>query len=71
MGNKINSFFLLSKLSIPSIMAVAEFVVAGGDYMGVWVETPKSWNWKSFSKTTMPIALHRNGSYDDMIASVI
>ncbi|KAK6783983.1 hypothetical protein RDI58_017437 [Solanum bulbocastanum] len=37
-----------------SIMAVAEFVVAGGDYMG-----------------TVPIALRRNGSYDDMIASVI
>jgi len=52
-------------------MAVAEFVVAGGDYMGVWEETPKSWNWKSFSKTTVPIALRRNGSYDDMIASVI
>ncbi|WMV59432.1 hypothetical protein MTR67_052817, partial [Solanum verrucosum] len=25
-------------------------------------------NWKSFSKTTVPIALHRNGSYDNMIA---
>ena len=52
-------------------MTVAEFVVAGGDYMGVWEETPKSWNWKSFNKTTVPIALRRNGSYDDMIASVI
>ncbi|KAH0642536.1 hypothetical protein KY290_034117 [Solanum tuberosum] len=52
-------------------MAVAKFVVAGGDYMRVWEETPKSWNWKSFSKTTVPIALHRNGSYDDMIASII
>ncbi|KAH0737483.1 hypothetical protein KY290_036188 [Solanum tuberosum] len=52
-------------------MVVPEFVVAGGDYMGVWEETPKSWNWKSFSKTTVPIALRRNGSYDDMIASVI
>ncbi|KAG5592401.1 hypothetical protein H5410_042915 [Solanum commersonii] len=41
-------------------MAVAKFVVAGGDYMGVWEETPK-----------MSIALHRNGSYDDMIARVI
>ncbi|KAH0678360.1 hypothetical protein KY284_019445 [Solanum tuberosum] len=37
----------------------------------VWEETPKSWNWKSFSKTTVPIALRHNGSYDDMIASVI
>ncbi|KAH0682496.1 hypothetical protein KY290_021065 [Solanum tuberosum] len=52
-------------------MAVAEFVVAGGDYMGVWEETPKRWNWKSFSKTTVPIVLPRNGSYDDMIAGVI
>ncbi|KAG5570505.1 hypothetical protein H5410_060271 [Solanum commersonii] len=39
--------------------------------MGVWEETPKSSNWKSFSKTVVPIALHRNGSYDNMIASVI
>ncbi|KAG5571535.1 hypothetical protein H5410_061301 [Solanum commersonii] len=54
-----------------SIMAVAKFVVACGDYMGVWEETPKRWNWKSFSKTIVPIALRRNGSYDDMIASVI
>nr|AAP45161.2 Transposase-related protein, putative [Solanum bulbocastanum] len=53
------------------IMTVAEFVVAGSDYIGVWEETPKSWNWKSFSKTTLPIALRCNGSYDDMIASVI
>ncbi|KAH0784216.1 hypothetical protein KY290_003814 [Solanum tuberosum] len=52
-------------------MKVAEFVVAGGDYMGVWEETPKSWYWKSFTKTIVPIALRRNGSYDDMIASVI
>ncbi|KAH0715963.1 hypothetical protein KY290_008930 [Solanum tuberosum] len=52
-------------------MPVAEFVVAGGDYTGVWEKTPKSWNWKFVSKTTVPIALHRNGSYDDMIASVI
>ncbi|KAH0689375.1 hypothetical protein KY289_016733 [Solanum tuberosum] len=52
-------------------MTVAEFVDAGGDYMGVWEKTPKSWNWKSLCKTTVPIALRRNGSYDDMIASVI
>ncbi|KAH0781722.1 hypothetical protein KY290_001320 [Solanum tuberosum] len=52
-------------------MAVVEFVVAGGDYMGVWEETLKSWNWKSFSKMTVPILLHRNGSYDNMIASII
>ncbi|KAG5579591.1 hypothetical protein H5410_050218 [Solanum commersonii] len=41
-------------------MAVAEFVVAGGDYIGAWEETPK-----------IPIVLRRNGSYADMIASVI
>ncbi|KAH0776479.1 hypothetical protein KY290_007890 [Solanum tuberosum] len=52
-------------------MAITEFVVSGGDYMRVWEETPKSWYWKSFSKTIVPIALRRNGSYDDMIASVI
>ena len=52
-------------------MVVAEFVVVVGDYMGVWEETPKIWVWKSFTKTTVPIALRRNGSYADMIASVI
>jgi len=52
-------------------MAVAEFVVVGGDYIGVWEETPKNWIWKSFSKMTVPIALRRNGSYNDMMASVI
>ncbi|KAG5621415.1 hypothetical protein H5410_006633 [Solanum commersonii] len=52
-------------------MTVAEFVIDGGDYMGVCEETPESWNWKSFSKTILPIALRCNGSYDDIIASVI
>ncbi|KAK6793626.1 hypothetical protein RDI58_007079 [Solanum bulbocastanum] len=52
-------------------MVVAEYVVVGGDYMGVWEDSPKSWNWKSFSKMTVPIALRCNGSYDDMIASAI
>ncbi|KAG5606001.1 hypothetical protein H5410_027493 [Solanum commersonii] len=52
-------------------MVVTEFVVAGGDYIGVWEETLKSWNWKSFCKMIVPIALRRNGSYDDMIATVI
>ena len=50
-------------------MSVA--VIAGGDYMGVSKETLKSWFWKSFSKTIVPISLSYNGSYDDMIASVI
>ncbi|KAH0652023.1 hypothetical protein KY290_032940 [Solanum tuberosum] len=52
-------------------MAVAEFVVNGGDCMGVCEETLKSWYWKSFSKTIVPIVLRHNGSYGDMIASVI
>ena len=39
--------------------------------MGVWEETPKSWFWKYFSKTIVTIALLLNGSYDNMIASVI
>ncbi|KAK6793950.1 hypothetical protein RDI58_007403 [Solanum bulbocastanum] len=52
-------------------MTIVEFVVAGGDYMGVWEETPKSSYCKSFSKTIVPIAFRRNDSYDDMIASVI
>ncbi|KAK4708494.1 hypothetical protein R3W88_029419 [Solanum pinnatisectum] len=52
-------------------MTVAKFFVAGGDYMGVWEETPKNWYWKFFSNTVVPIVLRRNGSYDVMIASVI
>ncbi|PHT49790.1 hypothetical protein CQW23_09537 [Capsicum baccatum] len=52
-------------------MTVAEVIIAGGDYMSVWEEGPKYWNWKSSSKATMLILLHRNGSYNDMIRSVI
>ncbi|PHT78488.1 hypothetical protein T459_16540 [Capsicum annuum] len=39
--------------------------------MGEWDETPKFWKWKSFTKVTLPIAVRHNGSYDDMIASII
>ncbi|KAK6777849.1 hypothetical protein RDI58_024567 [Solanum bulbocastanum] len=39
--------------------------------MGVWEETPKIWNWKSFSKMIVLIALCRKDSFDDMIESVI
>ncbi|KAG5576223.1 hypothetical protein H5410_056357, partial [Solanum commersonii] len=42
-------------ISVLQIVIVAEFIVAGGNYM----------------RTIVPIALHRNGSYDDMISSVI
>ncbi|PHT94525.1 hypothetical protein T459_02407 [Capsicum annuum] len=39
--------------------------------MSVWEEGPKYWNWKSSSKETVLIPLRRNGSYNDMIRSVI
>lgn len=35
-------------------MVEGEFVVASGDYIGVWVKNPKCWNSKSFSKVTVP-----------------
>jgi len=43
-------------------MAVAEVIIEGGDYIGVWEESLKYWNWKSSSKETMLIPLHRNCS---------
>ncbi|KAM3218688.1 hypothetical protein P3L10_023219 [Capsicum annuum] len=52
-------------------MKVAEVIVVGGNYMGVWEEGPNSWKWKLSSKETVPIPLHRNSSYDDMVRSVI
>ncbi|KAM3290861.1 hypothetical protein P3S67_019150 [Capsicum chacoense] len=52
-------------------MAVAEVVVVGGNYMGAWEEGPNCWRWKSSTKETVPIPLRRNGSYDDMVQSVI
>ncbi|PHT27134.1 hypothetical protein CQW23_33262 [Capsicum baccatum] len=52
-------------------MAVVEVVVMGGNYMGAWEEGPNCWRWKSSTKETTPIPLHRNGSYDDMAQSVI
>ncbi|PHU00211.1 hypothetical protein BC332_29998 [Capsicum chinense] len=39
--------------------------------MGKWVETPKYWKWRSFTKVTMPISVHRNSSYDELVASVM
>ncbi|PHT58289.1 hypothetical protein CQW23_00652 [Capsicum baccatum] len=54
-----------------SIIAVAEVVVVGGNYMGVWEEGPSCWRWKSSTKETSPISLRHNGSYDDMVRSVI
>ncbi|PHT27894.1 hypothetical protein CQW23_32502 [Capsicum baccatum] len=52
-------------------MAVAEVVVVGGNYMGVWEEGLNYWKWKSPSKEAMPIPLCRNGSYGDMVRSII
>ncbi|PHT59011.1 hypothetical protein CQW23_01374 [Capsicum baccatum] len=52
-------------------MAVAEVVVVGGNYMGAWKEGPNCWRWKSSTKKTVPIPLRRNGSYDDMVRSII
>ncbi|PHU14666.1 hypothetical protein BC332_15871 [Capsicum chinense] len=52
-------------------MAVAKVVVVGGNYMGTWEEGPNCWKWKSSRKKTVLIPLCRNGSYDDMVQSVI
>ncbi|KAF3670807.1 hypothetical protein FXO38_06901 [Capsicum annuum] len=39
--------------------------------MGEWVETPKRWKWRSFTKVTIPIHVRCNSSYDEFVASVI
>ncbi|PHT94988.1 hypothetical protein T459_02870 [Capsicum annuum] len=52
-------------------MVVAKVVVVGGNYMGAWEEGPNYWRWKSSTKEIMPIPLHRNGSYEDIVRSVI
>ncbi|PHT86406.1 hypothetical protein T459_08512 [Capsicum annuum] len=48
-------------------MSIAEFVLVFGDFMGEWVETPKCWKWKSFTKVKMPIPVCRTSSYDELI----
>ncbi|KAF3674053.1 hypothetical protein T459_29317 [Capsicum annuum] len=48
-----------------------EFVSISGDFMGEWVETSKCWKWRSFTKVTIPIPVHRNSSYDEFVASVM
>ncbi|PHT60091.1 hypothetical protein CQW23_02454 [Capsicum baccatum] len=35
------------------------------------VENPKCWKWRSFTKVTLPIVVRRNGSYDELVASVM
>ncbi|PHU29064.1 hypothetical protein BC332_01157 [Capsicum chinense] len=52
-------------------MTVTEVVVVGGNYMGAWEEGPNYWRWKSSTEETSPIPLHHNGSYDNMVRSVI
>ncbi|PHU06316.1 hypothetical protein BC332_22805 [Capsicum chinense] len=52
-------------------MSIAEFVLVSGDFMGEWVETSKCWKWRSFTKVTVSIPVHRNSSYDEFIASVM
>lgn len=39
--------------------------------MGEWVETPKCWNWQSKTKTTIPIALNLECTYDQLIDHLI
>ncbi|KAM3200853.1 hypothetical protein P3L10_033216 [Capsicum annuum] len=54
-----------------SKMSIVKFVLVSGDFMGEWVETPKYWKWRSFTKVTMPIPVQRNSSYDEFVASVM
>ncbi|KAF3614666.1 Gamma-terpinene synthase, chloroplastic [Capsicum annuum] len=50
---------------------IAEVVVMDDNYMGAWEEDSNCWRWKSATKETVHISLHHNGSYDDMVRSVI
>ncbi|KAM3252118.1 hypothetical protein P3L10_006188 [Capsicum annuum] len=52
-------------------MSIVEFVLVSGDFMGEWVETSKSWKWRSFNKVTILIPVQRNSSYDEFVASVM
>ncbi|PHU07599.1 hypothetical protein BC332_24088 [Capsicum chinense] len=52
-------------------MFISEFILVSSDFMGEWEKTPKCWKWKSFTKVTLPITVYRNGSYDDLVASVM
>ncbi|PHT79777.1 hypothetical protein T459_17829 [Capsicum annuum] len=51
-------------------MSVAEFVLVVGDFMEEWVNTPRGWKWRSFTKLTLPIADRRNSLYDELVESV-
>ncbi|KAM3319124.1 hypothetical protein P3S67_006324 [Capsicum chacoense] len=52
-------------------MSIIDYVVVGGIFSGKWEESPKCWVWKTASKDTVSIALHRNDSYPDMVKSVM
>ncbi|KAF3616048.1 hypothetical protein FXO37_35230 [Capsicum annuum] len=41
-----------------------------GDFMGEWLNTPRGWKWRSFTKVTLPIAIYRNSSYGELVTSV-
>ncbi|PHT29378.1 hypothetical protein CQW23_31029 [Capsicum baccatum] len=44
-------------------MAIAEFILVSGDFMGEWAETSKCWKWRSFTKVTIPIPIRRNSEF--------
>ncbi|PHT44651.1 hypothetical protein CQW23_13809 [Capsicum baccatum] len=52
-------------------MSIVEIVLISGYFMGEWVETPKCWKWRSFTKVTISIPVRRNSSYDEFVASVM
>ncbi|KAM3301799.1 hypothetical protein P3S67_016301 [Capsicum chacoense] len=52
-------------------MSIIDYVVVGGMFFGEWRRTSKCLVWKTASKETVSIALHRNGSYGDMVKSVM
>ncbi|PHT67575.1 hypothetical protein T459_27062 [Capsicum annuum] len=52
-------------------MSIAKFVLISGDFMGGWVETPKCWKWRSFTKVAIPVAVCCNSSYDELVASAM
>ncbi|PHT30259.1 hypothetical protein CQW23_30148 [Capsicum baccatum] len=52
-------------------MSIAEFVLVSSDFMREWVETSKCWKWRSFTKVTILILVHRNSSYNEFVSSVM
>ncbi|PHT99448.1 Aconitate hydratase 2, mitochondrial [Capsicum chinense] len=47
-----------------------EVELAYFNHGGEWVNTPRGWKWRSFTKVTLSIAIRRNSSYDELVASV-